>query len=339
MAVVGGILSYINGFHRPFTVTDIAISYPNKPDIVSLTVLILVSLLAPIVIIFLLSFIRLPFINYGFSRPPWSSVAWEAHVSILGLCAALAATLFITSGLKDMVGKPRPHLLAVCEPDLSNISRFMVGGYGTSLQSEEEALVTSSICKQPDRRTLNDGFASFPSGHSSISTAGMVYLTLWLCARFSLSIPVLGSLPASLATKENQIQKARVLVSAQRTQAARPLWQFAFALFPIAVALFISSSRYADFHHHGVDIIAGMVIGALLAIASFKLYHLPIGRSMGLLTWGPRCTSKMNDIKVADIEAGSFRPDPGFEMTGIDSERRLGSRDGDSQEPVSSNEI
>ena len=211
---------------------------------------------------------------------------WEIHAGLLGLCASLAITLFVTSGLKDMVGKPRPNLLARCQADLSNVSQYVVGGFGNALNSEAESLVTSAICKQANQRLLDDSFAAFPSGHSSFSSAGLVYLSLWLCARFSLGIPYLDLLV--MERTPQQTGKRRMTAAALNKQAAAPLWQTVLALAPIVTALFICSSRYADFHHAGSDIISGAVIGTVLGWASFRNYHLPVRRGYGLLAWGLR---------------------------------------------------
>lgn len=257
-----------------------------RDNIVSLPVVAIISLIGPAAVIAI--------VNFGaalFHRPNKSqhgehfgrreqikAKIWETHAGWLGLCTGLAVTLFITAGLKDMVGKPRPDLLSRCNPDLSNISKYVVGGFGVNLDSEAGPLVSSAICQQQDKRLLDDGFASFPSGHSSFSSAGMVYLTLWLCARWSIGIPFLSYTH----------QRRSRMKTAQESTPAPPLWQLAVAFTPVFVALFICSSRYADFHHAGFDIIAGAVLGTVCGWASFRLFHLPLRRSQGLLAWGPR---------------------------------------------------
>jgi membrane-associated phospholipid phosphatase len=222
----------------------------------------------------------LGFASYNPRRRVSAQLAWEINAGLLGLWAALAATLFITSGLKDMAGKPRPNLLARCDADLSKITGFTVGGFGNSIDSEAAVLVTSGICRQSDKRLLDDSFAAFPSGHSSFSCAGLVYLSLWLCARFSLAIPYLDHFAPPA--------KASATKSIKGGKSAPPLWQLAAALLPTVVALFICSSRYADFHHAGFDIICGAILGTVIAWASFRLYHLPMRRGRGLLAWDER---------------------------------------------------
>lgn len=278
-------MNYISGFHRPFSLTDVSIAYPKRPDIVSIPVVVIVALVIPAATIAVLNLTAVSFFHDRKEKHRFRKVLWEIHVGWLGLCSGLAVTLFVTSGLKDMVGKPRPDLLSRCEADLSRISQYIVGGFGDSLNSKAESLVTSAICKQSDKRLLDDGFAAFPSGHSSFSSAGLVYFSLWLCARFSLGIPYLDLF---VDRTPQQGGKRRITAAALEKQAASPLWQTALAFAPIATALFICSSRYADFHHAGFDIISGAAIGTVLGWASFRNYHLPVRRGHGLLAWGLR---------------------------------------------------
>lgn len=274
-AAGGAALTYISGFHRPFSLTDPAISYPLKANIVSLPVVAIISLIGPAAVI---AIVNLGVLGLGRFKPTKTSInshdkmlglIWETHVGWLGLCAGLASTLFITAGLKDIIGKPRPDMLARCNPDLANIADYVVGGFGMNLDSESPPFVTSAICKQLDKHLLDDGFASFPSGHASFNSAGMVYLTLWLCARWGIGIRLSKLNPTKVTS-------------------APPLWQTAIALIPILVMLFVSSSRYADFHHAGFDIIAGMILGSVLGWVSFRFYHSSVRRASGLVAWVPR---------------------------------------------------
>lgn len=72
--------------------------------------------------------------------------------------------------VKNLIGKPRPDMLARCIPDLTNISQHAVGGFGDALGDFGNAgwmLVDQKICTQTNQSHLKDGFRSFPSGHSS----------------------------------------------------------------------------------------------------------------------------------------------------------------------------
>lgn len=71
-----------------------------------------------------------------------------------------------TQGLKALYGKPRPDMLARCDPDLSNIAAHAVSGLGRRL-SGAPTMVTWEICQNKSDTLKVDGFSSFPSGHAS----------------------------------------------------------------------------------------------------------------------------------------------------------------------------
>lgn len=87
----------------------------------------------------------------------------------MGLGLALAATFTATQGLKDLIGKPRPDLIGRCDPDLSKISTYAVGGLGAMVQGAP-TFVTYGICRNQGSDLKNDGFAAWPSGHSSCTS-------------------------------------------------------------------------------------------------------------------------------------------------------------------------
>jgi membrane-associated phospholipid phosphatase len=275
IAAAGGSLSFVDGYRRPFNLADPAIAFPSRSNIVSFTVVALVALLAPALIILAICFIAPP--GHGLKASTGHALRsrlWAINAGLIGLCLSLATALFVTEGLKTIVGKPRPDMLSVCRPDLNNMSAYIVGGVGQTLDSEAPALVSSDICQQKDQSKLRDAFSSFPSGHSSFSWAGLLYLSLWLMSRFSISwmcnycSHISRSIPGP-------------------KKSAPPLWQVLILAMPVGTALFICSSRYADFHHAGIDIFAGTVIGILSAILSFFLYHQSLCYQ-GRMAFGPR---------------------------------------------------
>ena len=169
----------------------------------------------------------------------------------------------------------------------------------------------------------------------------MVNLALWICARFSIAIPYLAQRAAVSATKENDAVNSRLVLSAQRIQAAPPLWQIAVALTPIVVAFFIASSRYADFHHTEVDIIAGMVIGAVFGKASFRLFHMPPHRSLGLVVWGPSLgDGRRNEYRfIQDKESVTAGGKAVINMDDLRVVRRTMGQEGNITHPMSSGGI
>jgi membrane-associated phospholipid phosphatase len=84
----------------------------------------------------------------------------------MGLALALASAWTATQGLKTLIGKPRPDLLARCDPDVARVAEFTVSGLGESVRGAA-TLVSWEICRVKSDSLRIDGFASFPSGHSS----------------------------------------------------------------------------------------------------------------------------------------------------------------------------
>lgn len=178
-----------------------------------------------------------------------------------------------------------------------------------------------------------------------VSFAGLLYFALFLCAKFAVRIPYLlpysfeAAHPATLTNghfHENSKTLDDSPISAglnsrggdnrieHRDQtAAPPTYGIVLPLIPVCVALYICTTRYSDFKHAGFDIIAGAIIGAVVAYLSFRLYHLPLGRGAGW-AWGPRGATRafgvgVGTLSYADIE-GHRRNHGGLEAGMNDSE-------------------
>lgn len=249
----------------------------------------------------------------------------------MGLALALASAFFLTEGVKHLTGKPRPDLLNRCNPDLGSesLDTHTVGGVGKNVYNGL-VMVSSTICRQKNRAVLNDGFKSFFSGHSScsyhhfpkagawaltstvVSFAGLTYLTLFLCSKFAIGLPYLPSsshvdldpsyaLPQSFNHDKSPLSTnpaSNTPKSLLRRQAAAPpTYLIVPAFLPIAVAIYISSTRYTDFRHRGFDIIIGALVGIITAWVGFRWYHLPITRGAGW-SWGPRSPTRAWGIGV-----------------------------------------
>lgn len=303
LAGIGAGLSKVLPAQRPFSLTDPAISLPYKSkDTVSSGLLIVIGLVIPAGIILVFSWLLVPSNPRALRRAPfalvWRRKVWEWNAGWMGLGLALAAAFTATQGLKDLIGKPRPDLIGRCDPDLSKISTYAVGGLGSLLQGAP-TFVTYEICRNQGSDLKNDGFAAWPSGHSSFSFAGMTYLTLWLCAKFSVAFPYIGPLafgakaPAATRIMQKTESEAATastnpMSTSPRDQgAAPPVYLQILAFVPVCVAFFVACSRYHDHRHAGFDIISGSVIGIFFAYIGFHMYHLPLRRSDGW-AWAAR---------------------------------------------------
>ena len=216
----------------------------------------------------------------------------------MGLGVSLAGAFMVTEGLKDLVGKPRPDFLSRCDPDLSLISQYAVSGLG-ALVDNAPVMVDYRICRNQSSFVTNDGFAAWPSGHSSFSWAGLLYLTFFLCAKFAISIPYLAPRtysrdqnPASFELHHHHRRQGEVdhhddLVPLRNQAAAPPVYLLILAFVPIGTAFFITVSRWSDYRHAGFDIISGSILGIFFAWFGFRWYHLPIRAGAGW-SWGAR---------------------------------------------------
>ncbi|GBF67174.1 diacylglycerol pyrophosphate phosphatase [Trichophyton mentagrophytes] len=305
MGALGRIFAIAQPNRHSFSLRDPNISYPFAvKETVSVEVLVLVTLLAPLVLIALFSLLFIPGRTAAAGAPSslvWRRKLWEWNAGWMGFGIAYACTYAATEGMKVLFGKPRPDMLSRCDPDLSDISKHVVGGLGQRLDGAPE-LVTWTICRNTASMLLRDGFVSFPSGHSSMSFAGLVYLTLWVCSKLFLAFPNISpnlftrNIRASSFHPHPPHQEGEDTCEAQscpdeiplREQgAAPPTYLILIAAIPICTAMFIASSRWVDNRHFGFDIIFGAVLGTLFAWIGFSLYHLPLASGAGW-AWGPR---------------------------------------------------
>lgn len=294
------------------------------PESITTGILALVAFAAPAVIIVVVVAFFIP--GRGLSRKLKRQHVirlklWEFERGWAGLALSIAMAVFATQALKNMFGKPRPNCIATCQPDLDNVAKYVVGGLGQSI-SERWTLVSSKICMSPDK----EAFRSFPSGHASFSFSGLLYLSLFLCSKFAISFPYLpigprtqisssdeGDEPSILPLQDMRPESAvdgdtskfqddavanMVSTLPVRSQAASPpTYLLVLALTPIAVAIYVCSTRYVEFYHQGFDIICGALVGIFTSWLSFRWIHLPLGRGEGW-AWGARSRQRAFGVGV-----------------------------------------
>lgn len=167
-------------------------SFPHVLDeTVSPRSLVIATVLVPVVVIVFVSLVFVPGVSapYGIKRSfIWRRKLWELYASLLSYGLGMASQWFITNGLKNICGKPRPDLLARCQPDIQNVASYVVGGIANITSNGQ--LVDATICTNTDTSLLNDGFRSYPSGHSSSAAAGLGYLALFLAFKLGVVFPL-----------------------------------------------------------------------------------------------------------------------------------------------------
>ncbi|KAF5986898.1 diacylglycerol pyrophosphate phosphatase [Fusarium coicis] len=323
---IGGWLDRVAPAKRPFSLVDPNISYPfAEHELVPAYLLFILAIGVPFVIVAVVSLIFVPGPTVPKGTPKtliWQRKLWELHVGVLGLVLSLTLSWFFTSSMKNLFGKPRPDLLARCDPDWKNIDKYVVGGF--KWQSMTGQLVSADICQQTDKYKIDDGFRSYPSGHSSSAAGGLIYASLFMASKFAVTIPFVMPSAAAVAgaashaafpsrihtgsvvdpyepsrargpdgsfssvpTKERAGQDNAKVQSLRRQAAAPPIYLLALGLLPFGVSIFIAGSRWHDRRHHGFDILFGYLMGLVAAIFAFRYYHLPIRAGAGW-AWGPR---------------------------------------------------
>jgi len=301
--------------------TNAEISFPYQThEKISTALLVVCGLVIPAGIIFLIcvSLVPGPTVSKATPKPLiWRRKLWEWHTGWLGLGLSLAAAFLITNGMKNLFGKPRPDLLSRCDPDVANIAQYTFDSFQNVPNGF--SVVSAEICQQTDKSILDDGFRSFPSGHASFSAAGLLYLSLFLASKLAITIPFLApsaysqdasrfsafpsraerrvvQTQAADNLKEGQVQNEALqeptghndaIIAARNQAAAPPVYLLVLATIPFFASIYIASTRYSDFRHHGFDILFGYFIGTVTAVFAFGYYHLPISQGAGW-SWGPR---------------------------------------------------
>lgn len=185
----------------------------------------------------------------------------------------LMLSSFLTDSIKNAVGRPRPDLISRCKPQPGTPGHL---------------LVTYEVCTETDSHTLEDGWRSFPSGHSSFAFAGLGYLTLFFCAQLHVFRP------------GTDLSKALL------------------ALSPLLGATMIAISRCEDYRHDVYDVTCGSILGMAVALFSYRRYY-PRLRSSKCDEPFPSKSEDDGFSKIKDDEEAQHAAS-GFVLNEIDSD-------------------
>ncbi|EHA99009.1 Lipid phosphate phosphohydrolase 3 [Heterocephalus glaber] len=212
--------STIKPYHRGFYCSDESIKYPLKTrETINDAVLCTVGIVIAILAIITGEFYRIYYLkekSRSTIQNPYVAALYKQVGCFLFGCAISQS---FTDIAKVSIGRLRPYFLSICDPDISQINCSQ--GYIQNYQ-----------CRGPDNK-VQEARKSFFSGHASFSMYTMLYLVLYLQARFTW-------------------RGARLL---------RPLLQFTL----IMMAFYTGLSRISDHKHHPSDVLAGFAQGALVA--------------------------------------------------------------------------
>ncbi|KAI5819651.1 phosphatidic acid phosphatase type 2/haloperoxidase [Pyronema omphalodes] len=298
---------------RPFSLDDISIQFPFQTAAKIPTWLLLVcSVLIPILVILLLT-LALPSprpltgrLN-GLKRKLYClNTAW------LGLALSLTMAILITNGLKNLLGRPRPDLISRCHIDPNDVEAIKKWTIGPGKLLDWRICQTvskgSTLAGALNEADIRDGFRSFPSGHCSMSFAGLTYLSIFL-AEFVFALSL-----AHQNRHSNHITSSPIMRSGRNKRTDEPdtpLPRFPIMLallicgVPLLLATYIASTRYSDYRHHTFDILAGSILGLVSAFVGWRWYGawscaMGDGRVYGL---AERLRLREEESREADLEA------------------------------------
>ncbi|KAL7411444.1 phosphatidic acid phosphatase type 2/haloperoxidase [Mrakia frigida] len=232
------LLGYLNqrpGHKREFSLhSDISIQHTFAvEERVPAALLLGISLLFPLASVLLISLFVM-------------RSTWDAHNSALSVLMSWTVSGIVTQVIKIMVGRPRPDLLDRCVP------------YAGAQDAPIYGLSNYTVCTQTDAFILNDGFKSFPSGHSSLSFAGLGLLAFYLSGKLHL-----------FSTRGH---KARA-------------W---LALLPLLAGIMVAVSRTMDNRHHWQDVLVGSLLGLSISFITYRGYYPPLAHRHSHLPYAPR---------------------------------------------------
>ncbi|KAL9921177.1 wunen isoform 2-T3 [Glossina fuscipes fuscipes] len=227
-------------YKRGFFCDDESLMHPFKDSTIKSWMLYVIGLLIPIGVMLLVEILQSRhnerisngnstsrrYVFMDYEIPDWMLEAYK-KIGIFGF--GVLVTQLTTDIAKYSIGRLRPHFFAVCQPIMPD---------GTTCASflNQHKYIMDFHCKGlgSTERMLKEARLSFPSGHSSFSFFTMVYLAMYLQSRMTW----------------------------QGSKLLRHFLQFCF----IMVAWYTALSRVSDYKHHWSDVLAGTVIGSLLAI-------------------------------------------------------------------------
>ncbi|KAF5386621.1 hypothetical protein D9615_001890 [Tricholomella constricta] len=233
-------LDKVDGYRRVFSVEDTSLRHPHAlQERVPNIALYFICFIAPLLI--------QPIINFLTIRS-W----WDLHNSTLGLILGLALTGSITQFAKITVG----HVIDRCQPPVGTVDPPF-------------GLTSWQVCTQIDAKILRDGFRSFPSGHSSLSFAGLGFLAFYLAGKLHLF---------------------------DRRGHAGKAW---LAISPFAAAALVAISRTMDYRHHWQDVLVGSILGTVVSYFTYRQYYPSLAAELSHRPYSPRI--KREDAEVLPL--------------------------------------
>ena len=257
MTVLGCIFLYMKYFLKPFLngfyCDDLSINMPFKKSTVTNLMLVIISTGLPLLIFILTELVRTFNMKSKQQRVQLSNkyklklfshrtfeISEQVGNIVINYTHYLIG-LLINSNLtligKKTVGRLRPNFLDVCKPNTNPYSICRMNSANTYLRVDVDFKCTA--LKQHE---VIESRLSFPSGHASTIFYMAIFLILFIHRKWNRrSISALAQF-------------------------------FQFSLFGLGI--FVGLSRIVDNKHHPTDVLAGTILGTLVAFSHFYYLNL-----------------------------------------------------------------
>ncbi|CAO3696654.1 unnamed protein product [Umbelopsis ramanniana] len=244
LIVVFLVIDSVDPFYSEFPLQNRRLMYSLKNDTLSIGVLAVLAVVVPFIIIALVSIFLV--------RSPL-----DLHNGTLGLLVSVSFTIMITEIVKLTVGAHRPDFLAVCAPRQGAVDPPL-------------GLSDVSVCTRPLDYLLKDAFKSFPSGHTSVGFAGLVYLSLYFAGKLRIFVLKTGY-----------------------------FYRGFIVIMPILGAVLVGVSRITDYKHHTWDVVIAALLGTLFAVFAYRQYYPSLWSPHSGIPFEPRI-AKRNELDTND---------------------------------------
>ncbi len=215
--------------------------YPMKPNAVPTALLPFLSIVFPLLCIFLCS------------KMDKTARRARGTAASFGLLLSVAISFLFVNSVKQACGNYRPDFAARCWGAADAVPVWKEYGKPDCGSLENENLLND----------VRQGRRSFPSGHTSMSFSGLFYLSLYLMYYLKC-----------FSSATNQ-EKHRNIT--ERTEAF--VWKVLISLAPLSVAVGVAITRIRDMWHHPEDVIVGALLGAGTSMFAFSLQGFSVAEA------------------------------------------------------------
>ncbi|KAI1388378.1 acid phosphatase/Vanadium-dependent haloperoxidase [Hypoxylon trugodes] len=194
---------------------------------------------------------------------------WDLNNALIGFIYALETSAAFQVMIKWLIGGLRPSFYDICQPDPTLVNNPDFNGTGPNGAGYRQYMFTAEICTVEQGWDLWNAMQSFPSGHSTTTSAAAVYLSLYLNAK----LKVFANYHPSM-------------------------WKLILFYCPILGATLVCGCLTIDESHNWYDILAGITIGTTFAFSAYRMVyasvwdwrinHIPLNRGSEFI-WSDGC--------------------------------------------------